>query len=39
MTYKRNVNIKYYIYRDFEFQLRRFSSRVYLMNYLYRFFK
>ena len=39
MIYKRDVNIKHYIYRDFKSQLRRFSSRAYLINYLYRLFK
>ena len=39
MTYKRNINIKYYIYYHFKSQLKRLSSRTYLINYLYRFFK
>ena len=39
IIYKRDINIKHYIYRDFEFQLKRFSFRVYLINYLYYYFK
>ena len=39
MTYKRNINMKHYIYYHFESQSKRLSSRTCLINYSYRLFK